>query len=264
MPAATIDQIIDYTARTEGGRPKPRHDGRSGPDAPYDAWNSDDTGAGVSYGCIQFNQAGGRLAKKPGSPLALLFKTSAQMFPAKWQAIMGPYASKLTDVAWVKQADLNDPDIKARILATARDPDFQRAQREQARKEYFVPAQKIAKEFGIKSGRGLAMLFDACVQMGPVGARNAMVKAAQQAVKGLGEVCGLGATPTAVSESALLTSFASTADKQAGGGTTRRTKMLTDINLSDNELLVAAAAGGGGVLLLGLLAAGAWWYTNRA
>lgn len=271
MPSMTADQIIDYTARTEGGRPKKVHDGRSGPNAPYDAWNPDDTGAGVSFGCIQFNQAGGRLAGKPGSPLALMFQTSAKMFPAKWTAIMGPYANKLTDTAWVKQANLNDPDIKARILATARDPDFQRAQREQARIEYFIPATKIAKDFGVKSARGLAMLFDACVQMGPVGARRAMTNARASLGPVARPVSGLGAAPAApaVPEKALLTAFASTADKQAGGGTTRRTAMLADQNLSDEILEAVSEAvkkvGNGGALLIGLgISVGLYFLAKRA
>lgn len=263
--AMTIDQIIDYVARTEGGRPKRVHDGRSGPDAPYDAWNADDAGAGVSFGCIQFNQAGGRKAADGrGSPLALLFKTMAKREPGKWATIMGDYADKLTDEQWVKRADLNVPDIKNRILLTARDPDFQRAQREQARLQYFDPARKIAEAQGIKSERGLAMLFDASVQMGPPGASRAMSNARK-------------AAPNA-DEAGLLASFATTADAQAGGGTTRRRRMLADPAFSDappsfdaRAALVAAAddVGDEGFALLGVLGAavllggGYWWWKRR-
>lgn len=247
--ALTPDQIIDYTARTEGGKPKPRHDGRSGPDAPYDAWNPDDTGAGVSFGCIQFNQASGRLAGNPGSPLAAMFATSRKMFPAKWDAIMGPWATKLIDPVWIKTADLNNPDIKSRILATARDPDFKRAQREQARLGYFVPAQQIATEYGVKSDKGLAMLFDACVQMGPSRVKKLMASSK-------GSLHGLGAASTTSPELALLTEFASQADSYAKSD--RRTKMLNDPNLP----FVVAAAAGGTLILLAAVGIGWWMYTR--
>ena len=207
--AMTEDEIIDYTARTEGGSPLRTHNGTRGPDAPYDAWNSNDAGAGISFGCIQFNQAGGRKAGKPGSPLALMFQACQKASPDKWAAIMGPYADSLVDSTWVKQADLNAPDLKSRILATARDPDFRQAQRDQARTAYFVPAKKIAGQFDITSARGLAMLFDGCVQMGPATTKNLMAAA-----------------------NGDLASFAAAAD--ARSGSTRRTRMLSDPGLNDD------------------------------
>lgn len=212
----TEDQIIDYTARVEGGR--------SGPDAPYGTWNPDDNGTGVAFGFIQFNQAGGRRANSPGSPLTLMFAECKKAAPDRWAAIMGPYADSLTDPAWVKRADLNYPDIKSRLVAAAREPVFQRAQRDAARTSYFIPAKKIADAVGVRSARGLAMLFDASVQAGPPRTKKIL----QDAAKELGDA----------DERSLLALFAQRMDdfasRTTGRLSTRRTAMLNDPNLPDD------------------------------
>jgi hypothetical protein len=210
-------RIIAYTAKTESG-------------GKFTSWNADDTGAGISFGLIQFNQAGGRLASKPGSPLAKLFKLMHSMAPAQFATTFGPYATNMIKESWVKNTDLNEPDFKRRLLAAAAIPVFQDAQLEMARKDYFAPAEAAAKAHGIKSERGHAMLFDTAVQWGPARMRSFLDQAAQ--------VHGFGAV--GMPERDLLQRFAERAD---AGQYTRRAKILIDGNLSDASVVGLGIAG---------------------
>lgn len=189
------DRIIDRTARTEGN-------GR------YDAWNPNDVGHGVSFGLIQFNQDVGGLPN--------LMRAMHERNPTKFNEIFGGNAALMRDPARVRAADLNRPEIKSAMLRAARDPEMQQVQRDQAKTEYYDPAQRAGARHGITSERGLAMLFDASVQLGVGGMTSRLNRAA---AGGGGEM-------------AILTRFAASADsvEHAGG---RRTHILHAQDLSN-------------------------------
>lgn len=199
-----VDRIIDYTARTEGG-------GR------YDAWNPNDAGHGVSFGLIQFNQNVGSLPS--------LFKGMHEANPEKYNRIFGPHAQSLLNEGHVRSANLNDPDIKNRMLEAGRDPEFQQVQRNLARSGYYEPAAQMASEYGLKSERAHAMLFDSAVQNGVGGTRGYL----RQAAAGGG------------SEREILERFAHLADANRYSGN-RRTRIFNDPNLSDGPVGSSAPA----------------------
>jgi len=198
-----IDRVIDYTARFESSRR-------------YDAWNPDDAGHGVSFGLIQFNQEVGGLPT--------LFRKMHDADPAKFNQVMGPHASHALSSSWVKTANLNDPDIKSRMLQLARDPGMQQVQRDEARRGYFDPAMRLAEQYGLKSERAMSMLFDSCVQNGSGGTAKFLREAA----------AGGGG------ERAILERFADAADR---GRTGRRHKLLSDGTLSDGPFNPGAPSG---------------------
>jgi LysM repeat protein len=193
-----VDSIIDRTARVEGG-------GR------YDAFNPNDNGHGISFGLIQFNQ-------KSGS-LPTLLKDMHAKDPARFNDVFGPHAHDLLSESFVRSANLNTPDLRARFQQAGQVPAFQQAQRDLARREYFEPAQRMARAHGIQSERGVAMLFDASVQMGAGGAERRLRDAA----------AGGGG------EHAVLERFAAAADRVTGAHH-RRTNLLNDPTLSDGAL----------------------------
>lgn len=199
-----VDRIIDYTARTEGG-------GR------YDAWNPNDAGHGVSFGLIQFNQKRGSLPS--------LFKGMHEANPEKFNGVFGPHAQNLLSESYVRSANLNDPDIKSRMLEAGRDPELQQVQRNLARSDYYEPAAKMAAEHGLTSERAHAMLFDSAVQNGVGGTRKYL----RQAAAGGG------------SERDILRRFANLADDNRYSGN-RRTRILHDPNLSDGPVGSSPAA----------------------
>lgn len=193
-----VDKLIDKTARVEGG-------GR------YDAFNPNDNGHGISFGLIQFNQ-------KAGS-LPTLFKEMHAKDPAKFNQIFGGDAQRLLDTNHVRSANLNTPDMKAKLREAGAHPAFQQVQRDLAKRDYFDPAQQVAAQHGITSERGLAMLFDASVQLG-VGGMTQRLKAA---------AAGGG------SERQILERFAASADNVTGGHNRRR-NLLNDPTLSDGPI----------------------------
>lgn len=195
------DKIIDHTAIFEGS-------------GKYDAWTANDNGHGVSYGLIQFNQ-------ETGSMPTLLARMRAAN-PEKFDDIMGPYSSNMMNEGWVRSANLNNPDIKQRMLTAARDPEFQAVQRSLAKEGYFdfTPTQ-ASKYMGVSnpSERTLAMLFDSNVQNGPNGTSGLL----KQAVQAVGKDAG---------ERAIMQHFAQLADaKRYSNG--RRTKISRDGAFSD-------------------------------
>ncbi|MCB9638585.1 MAG: chitosanase [Myxococcales bacterium] len=202
-----IDRLIDYTARNEGG-------GR------YDTWNPNDNGHGVSFGLIQFNQ-------KSGS-LPTLMNRMSQANPERFNQIFGPYADNMRNPEWVRNANLNDPDIKARMLQAGREPEFQKVQRDLAREGYFEPTNRLAEQYGITSERGRAMLFDTAVQygLGSASRNNGLTGMLQRARQQVG--------PNA-SERELLSALADQADTH-GYDANRRHRILNDPNLSDAPL----------------------------
>jgi hypothetical protein len=220
-------RVIAYTAKTESG-------------GKFNSWNPDDTGAGISFGIIQFNQAGGRLKDKPGSPLAELLKEMQRASPAQFTLSFGPYATNLVSTAWVKAANFNERELKDRMIQAAALPVFQTAQLEQARKGYWQPAERAAAKYGIKSERGHAMLFDTAVQWGPARMEKFLAKAA------VGGLAGVGAM-----ESDVLAKFAVEAD---AGKYHRRANILADKHLSDASIVAMGAAGVGVLGVLALVA----------
>ncbi|MBN2358651.1 MAG: LysM peptidoglycan-binding domain-containing protein, partial [Deltaproteobacteria bacterium] len=192
---SAADRIIDYTARTEGG-------GR------YDAWNPDDAGHGISFGLIQFNQKSGSLPS--------LLKGMHQADPQKFSDIFGPDSDRLLDESYVRSANFNTPEWKARFQEAGRDPEFQQVQRDLAKRGYFDPAVAMGQQYGLTSERSQALLFDSCVQNGVGGTRGML----EQAAAGGG------------SEREIQERFADLAD--AGRyAHNRRHNILQDPNLSD-------------------------------
>lgn len=241
MDLTGAERVIDYTARVESG-------GR------YDAWNPNDMGQGVSYGLIQFNQRVGGLPD--------LFQTMRTMNPARFSAIFGDHAGNFADRNWVRGANLNVLPYASYaggkltggvMLAASQEPDFQAAQRALAKSGYFDPAVAVALEVGWKSERAHAMLFDTAVQRGS----GNMRKFAQQAA-------------TAFSNEAdALVKFAALADagKDSNGNYVflkRRTKILTDPNVSDRPFDLMNA-GEGAPLAAAMVFAGLvlWWWGRR-
>lgn len=194
----SVDKLIDKTARVEGG-------GR------YDAFNPNDNGHGISFGLIQFNQ-------KAGS-LPTLFTEMNQKDPAKFNQIFGADAQSLLDTNHVRSANLNTPDMKAKLREAGAHPAFQQVQRDLAKRDYFDPAQRVAEQHGIKSERGMAMLFDASVQLGVGGMTQRLKAAAAQGG----------------SEREILERFAASADNVTGGHNRRR-NLLNDPTLSDGPI----------------------------
>jgi LysM repeat protein len=150
------DKMIDTVARVEGN-------------ARYDAWNRNDNGHGISFGLIQFNQKTGALPK--------LLKQMKSAQPQKFQEVFGPYADKMVDEKWVRGANLNDPDLKARLTTSARDPTWQKVQRDVARSEYLEPMASLAQKHGLKSELAVALMFDSAVQNGPTATRRMAARA---------------------------------------------------------------------------------------
>ncbi len=202
-PSAVADRIIDRTAQFESGRR-------------YDAWNPDDNGHGVSFGLIQFNQQVGGLPS--------LLRRMSERNPARFNEIFGPYASNLRSASYVRNADLNDPDLRARLQRAGRDPELQQVQRDIAREQYYDPSARLASQFGLRSERALAMLFDSSVQNGVGGTQRFL----RQAAAGGGD------------ERAILERFASLADRGRRG---RRTRLLNEPSFSDGP--PGGGAGGG-------------------
>jgi hypothetical protein len=190
-----IDRVIDYTARFEGA-------------GAYDAWNPNDAGHGVSAGLVQFNQKQGSLPD--------VFKRMHGTNATRFNELMSTEAPLMLDSAWVRKADLNQPDRKERILSALREPQFNRAQREVARDVYYNPMEKVAGELKLTSTRAMAMLFDSAVQNGPTRTR-ALIRAAAKP----------GGT-----EMEILTRFAKAADAN-GAKPPRRTRLLNDPTLAD-------------------------------
>jgi LysM repeat protein len=200
----SVDKLIDKTARVEGG-------GR------YDAFNPNDNGHGISFGLIQFNQ-------KAGS-LPTLMKEMHTKDPAKFNQVFGADAQRMLDTNFVRSANLATPEMKAKFREAGAHPAFQQVQRDLAKRDYFDPAQKVGEANGIKSERGMAMLFDASVQLG-VGGMTSRLKAA---------AAGGG------SERDILERFAASADNVTGGHNRRR-NLLNDPTLSDGPLGSAPSA----------------------
>jgi LysM repeat protein len=139
--------------------------------------------------------------------------------PARFNQIFGADANRLLDEGFVRSANLSTPEWRARFREAGAVPAFQQAQRDLARRDYLEPAQRVAESLGVRSERGVAMAFDAAVQLG-VGGMSQRLRAA---------AAGGG------SEREVLARFAASADNVTGGHHRRR-NLLEDPTLSDGPL----------------------------
>ncbi len=143
---------------------------------------------GISWGFIQFTQDSGSLGK--------VLKTAHAADATKFKAAFGPSAEKMLEIVNrsgassrkspggrsarvqpVDGADLWKAPWHGRFTAAGKDPFFQEAQRKIAMSNYFNPILPTAKKYGIKTARGLSVLFDRCVQMGAGGMRSFVKRA---------------------------------------------------------------------------------------
>lgn len=147
-----VDQMIDYTARTESGNN-------------YSKINPDDNGAGLSFGAWQFNQKRGSLPKL----LEAMYRAS----PPTFDGVFGPYlAHALRSEDWVRsEMNGHDTALQRRFEEAGRDTLFQAVQRDLARSEYFAPAWKAVRDLE-PSERVVALVFDTAVQWGVGGLRR--------------------------------------------------------------------------------------------
>lgn len=192
----TVDELIDYVARTESG-------------GSYTAWNPDDNGAGVSAGLIQFNQRRGALPDL----FARMYRTDERLFrrlaPDHWVTFIAP--------DHVRTMDLNLPGPKADALALLREPLFQQVQRDLTRQLYFEPAWRLAKMNGLCSERAAAFVLDVAVHR-DLGWLEAELPASREFL----------------TEKSAIASLADLADSGLGGEEGRRHKILRDSSLSDD------------------------------
>ena len=206
-PRDAVDRIIDRTSKYEGN---------------YTSLNRNTDGAGLSFGFIQF-------AQKPGS-LGGALQQMHDKNPEKFRNIFGPESDRLLsttqskDEATRMSMPLWQEPWASRFQQAGADPEFQGVQRDRARKQYFEPMMRSANYYGIKSERGLSMLYDTAVQQGVGGLERVMREAAAQ-------------RPAGASEKEFLGIVANTAANNAGrwhdAVLRRRTGILNDPGLSD-------------------------------
>ena len=138
-------------------------------------WASGKVHIGLSFGFIQFTQDGGSLGK--------LLKLMKAKNPEKFVDIFGPHSDELVKVTnrikgvrikgrsrrvqKVGGHDLWDDYWIPRFVKAGKDEEFQDCQLDLASRAYLEPAIKHCKRLGITSERGLAMMYDRCIQHGP-------------------------------------------------------------------------------------------------
>jgi len=216
---ASATKLIARTVQTESG-------------GDYGRFNPDDNGTGIAFGIVQFNQEKGTLPE--------LLRSMYAKDSASFNRIFGDLAPALLDPSRVRQIDLSGHRT-AFQTAGRTVPAFQEAQRELLKKVYLDPAVALATQYGIKSERGTAMVFDTLIQRGLGNTKAALNRAKAKAPP--------------VPERAFLEAFAPEADATTLATTHRRQDMLDDPTLSD-----VAYAGGGGSGMLVLAALGALAY----
>lgn len=132
----------------------------------YSAINANTDGAGVSLGLLQWSQAGGGLAE--------LLDAWQRAEPQLLAGYLGGSTAKVLEVARARSLDPVDGVPLwsgvwlARWKAALADPSLRRVQDELVRGGVHMRAAvKAAGVLGVKSERGLALLFDRAVQQGP-------------------------------------------------------------------------------------------------
>lgn len=165
METITTDaQLVDYVAAHESEKD-------------YAKWNPNDNGAGVSFGFIQFNQKKGSLPKL----LREMDKADGNLF---MECFGGRYRDVFQNEANIRRMDLNRPEMKAKILSTAKHEVFRQVQRKLAIDDYLRPAEKALRDLAKYLPRGArasvkarAMAFDISVQYGVGGLRSRIIEA---------------------------------------------------------------------------------------
>lgn len=143
---ALIDSVIALTVSNEAGA------------AGYAAFAENDSGSGVAFGFIQFNQHRGTLPR--------LLRKMYEYDQAQFRTIFGVWTDKLLNAAWVASPSTNLVPLKSAFKASAEVLAFQRAQRDLARQEYWSGAVAVASALGVTTQRAYAIAFDGCVQRG--------------------------------------------------------------------------------------------------
>lgn len=151
---------------------------------------------GLSFGFVQFTQDGGNLGR--------LLRAMRDSNPPRFAAIFGPDADELVRVTNLKGAakvvvDQTSPTGTAarsprvapvggadlwrapwieRFRTAGREPAFQNVQRELAESLYFIPMLRAAAiPFGVSSEKGVCILLDRSIQLGPGGCAKLLARA---------------------------------------------------------------------------------------
>lgn len=163
----------------------------SGNEGNYTSINPNDAGYGISIGIRQWNQQAGELPTLlkawDGQGLSESAQESLKKdgvdvskLDGKFKEIFGPYADKLTDENWVRNANMaGDPDLMKRIETALGDKDFQAVQRALAR-DFVRSAAKLGYEYGFRTELGLALVADIANQKGFGGAESVLQGAGLQ------------------------------------------------------------------------------------
>jgi hypothetical protein len=184
--AAEKRQLIEWVASLESGNPRyaainpdGEFKGRFGRDNPY----YQRAHAGLSYGIVPFTQDSGTL----GQLLTAMHQRDSAYFETvfgpDWQELLevtnasGPGSLESEDgrsarVQPVAGQDLWENEWLERFRLAAAHPPFQAAQNQLAAELFLEPALELARDLGMASQRGVAILYDRCAQMGTDRARD--------------------------------------------------------------------------------------------
>ncbi len=171
-----VDRVVTAVAGNEGT---------------FTSINPNDNGYGISVGIRQWNQKGGELPTLmkafDGQGLsqdaqASLKKDGVDVskLDGKFKDIFGPYADKLLNENWVRNADMaGDPDLMKRMETALGDKDFQAVQKALAR-DFVRSAAQLGYDYGLRTELGLALVADIANQKGFGGAESVLQGAGLQ------------------------------------------------------------------------------------
>lgn len=144
---SSVDRVVSLISRNEGK-------------ANTINWN--DAGHGISVGLQQSNQKVGNLPE--------LLKAMHKENPAKFDAIFGRNAAKMLNENFVRHAHFSRNNELGRAMQRAvNDPELQKPQLDLTR-EHVRRAAEMARQMGIKSTMGVALVADLTNQFGEGGA----------------------------------------------------------------------------------------------
>lgn len=142
-----VDKVVALISRNEGG---------------VTSINWNDAGSGISVGIQQCNQKAGSLPE--------LLRRMHEDNPEKFNRIFGRYSSALLNENFVRHANFSPRNELGRSMQMAvREPEFQRTQVKMVR-EHVVRSAETARQLGIKSTMGVALVADLTNQFGEAGA----------------------------------------------------------------------------------------------
>jgi hypothetical protein len=172
---ARIRDLMEVTAKHESG------------DEGYTAYTRNDVGQGISYGRFQFNQVQGNLGfvlkeMHRKDPKTFLDHTFGRGQDAKARLLFAQLSAANQSVRRRGELArrLNRPEWRARLQRLGREPAFQAVQDEVAARIYMTSAVRLARAFGLRSEKALALLFDMCIQHGDGGTRRMIERARRQ------------------------------------------------------------------------------------